>query len=59
MIQLEEMKVKFVDLQADYLEQKKEIDRAVKKVLRAGRYILGENVEKFETTDGLASYHNH
>lgn len=42
------MKVKFVDLEASYWQLKTEIDRVVRKVLRGGRYILGENVERFE-----------
>jgi len=42
------MEVKFLDLEAAYLELKSEIDKAVKKVLKSGWYILGENVEAFE-----------
>ncbi|MBL7197096.1 MAG: DegT/DnrJ/EryC1/StrS family aminotransferase [Candidatus Omnitrophica bacterium] len=42
------MEVKFLDLSAAYLELKREIDDAIKKVLEHGWYILGENVERFE-----------
>lgn len=42
------MKVDFLDLKASYLELKKEIDAAVRKVLENGWYILGENIELFE-----------
>lgn len=37
-----------VDLRADYLELKEEIDLAVTSVLEGGWYILGEQVERFE-----------
>ena len=33
---------------AQYLSYKKEIDRALKKVISSGRYVLGEEVKKFE-----------
>jgi len=42
------MKVKFLNVKANYLEVKDKIDKAVGKVLGGGCYILGENVEKFE-----------
>lgn len=42
------MEVKFLDLRKAYYELKKEIDAVVTEVLTNGRYILGENVEKFE-----------
>src|SRR3982751_6745373 len=37
------------DPRAGYLEQKTEIDAAVARVLAGGQYILGEEVEAFET----------
>lgn len=43
------MKVPFLDLQAGYLELQPEIDAAVKRVLESGWYILGKEVEAFET----------
>ncbi len=42
------MKVPFLDLKSTYLELKAEIDKALGEVLKKGRYILGENVSKFE-----------
>lgn len=42
------MKVPFVDLKAQYRQIKKEIDRAINKVIRGGHFILGEEVEQFE-----------
>ncbi|RKZ20255.1 erythromycin biosynthesis sensory transduction protein eryC1, partial [bacterium] len=42
------MEVKFGDLSREYLEIKEEIDRAIKKVLEKGWFILGEEVERFE-----------
>jgi dTDP-4-amino-4,6-dideoxygalactose transaminase len=48
------MKVDFLDLSTSYLEIKKEIEDAVRKVLESGWYILGENVELFEKE--FASY---
>ncbi len=42
-------KIKFLNVGATYTELKKEIDKAVSGVLERGWYILGENVEKFET----------
>ncbi|WP_257387320.1 DegT/DnrJ/EryC1/StrS family aminotransferase [Tahibacter caeni] len=46
--------VPFLDLKAAYLELKPEIDAAVAGVLASGWYILGEEVEAFETE--FASY---
>ncbi|MFC1516212.1 DegT/DnrJ/EryC1/StrS family aminotransferase [Thermodesulfobacteriota bacterium] len=43
------MKIPFLDVKQTYLELKDEIDTAVKAVLSRGQYILGENVERFET----------
>lgn len=41
--------VQFLDLSASYLEIKSEIDVAVSRVLASGRYILGPEVEAFES----------
>ncbi|GMV31759.1 MAG: aminotransferase [Rhodanobacteraceae bacterium] len=41
--------VPFLDLKAAYLELKPEIDAAIARVLESGWYILGEEVEAFET----------
>lgn len=38
-----------VDLRAQYLELREDIDRAVRDVLESGRYILGESVARFES----------
>ncbi len=43
------MRVPFLDLQAPYLEIKTEIDEAVARVLSSGWYILGDEVELFES----------
>jgi dTDP-4-amino-4,6-dideoxygalactose transaminase len=43
------MKVPFLDLRAGYLELKPEIDEAVARVLDSGWYILGPEVEAFES----------
>jgi dTDP-4-amino-4,6-dideoxygalactose transaminase len=43
------MKVPFLDLGAPYRELKPEIDAAVMRVLESGWYILGPEVEAFET----------
>ena len=42
------MNVPFLDVKQTYLELQKEIDAAIKGVLKGGCYILGENVERFE-----------
>jgi dTDP-4-amino-4,6-dideoxygalactose transaminase len=42
------VQVPFLDLKAGYLELKKEIDHAIRRVLRSGHYILGSEVEAFE-----------
>lgn len=42
------MKVPFLDLNAPYLELQNELDEAYRKVMTAGWYILGEEVEAFE-----------
>ena len=38
----------FVDIPKEYLSLKKEIDRAINKVIRSGHLILGEEVDLFE-----------
>ena len=38
----------FNDFKKEYLFLRKEMDLAIKEVLRSGRYILGEKVERFE-----------
>lgn len=43
------MKFPFLDLRAGYLELKPEIDAAIARVLYSGWYILGEEVEAFES----------
>lgn len=43
------MEVPFLDIGATYSELEGEIDTAIKKVLKGGWYILGENVNQFET----------
>jgi len=43
------MKVPFLDLQASYVEIKEEIDSAIQRVLMSGQYILGQEVEAFES----------
>ena len=43
------MKVPFLDLKAGYLEIKEEIDAAIQRVLDSGWYILGPEVEAFES----------
>ncbi len=43
------MKVPFLDLKAPYLELKQELDAAYKRVMESGWYILGQEVEAFET----------
>jgi dTDP-4-amino-4,6-dideoxygalactose transaminase len=42
------MKVPFLDLDAAYVELRTEIDAAVSRVLRSGRYVLGDEVSAFE-----------
>ncbi len=43
------MKVPFLDLKAGYLELKDELDEAYHRVMDSGWYILGEEVEAFES----------
>jgi dTDP-4-amino-4,6-dideoxygalactose transaminase len=43
------MKVPFLDFQAPYLELKAELDAAYQRVMESGWYILGKEVEAFET----------
>lgn len=35
-------------LSLEYIEHKKDIDKAIQRVLRSGRYILGKELERFE-----------
>lgn len=42
------MKIPFLDLKAPYLELKKELDEAYKRVMESGWYILGEECQAFE-----------
>jgi dTDP-4-amino-4,6-dideoxygalactose transaminase len=46
--------IPFLDLRAPYLELKSEIDEAIARVLNSGWYVLGPEVEAFETN--FASY---
>jgi dTDP-4-amino-4,6-dideoxygalactose transaminase len=41
--------VTFLDLQASYLELQEELDAACRRVMASGRYILGSELEAFET----------
>jgi len=43
------MNIPFLDVKQTYLELENEIDAAVKAVMSGGQYILGKNVEGFET----------
>jgi dTDP-4-amino-4,6-dideoxygalactose transaminase len=43
------MNVPFLDLKSAYLELKDELDRAYRRVMESGRYILGEECGAFET----------
>lgn len=43
------MQVKFLDLRSGYLELKNDIDAAIERVLDSGIYILGNEVEHFES----------
>ena len=43
------MKIPFLDLQAAYLELQEELDSACRRVMSSGRYILGQEVEAFES----------
>lgn len=52
-------KIPFIDLQASYLEIKSEIDAAVGRVLESGCYILGPEVEAFETEFAAYCEANH
>jgi dTDP-4-amino-4,6-dideoxygalactose transaminase len=52
-------KIPFLDLQASYLELKSEIDAAVGRVLDSGWYILGPEVEAFETEFAAYCEANH
>ena len=42
------MKVPFIDLAAATAELGEELDRAVTRVVHSGRYVLGEELERFE-----------
>ncbi len=43
------MNVTFLDLQASYLELQEELDAACRRVMASGRYILGSELDAFET----------
>ena len=43
------MKIPFLDLQAAYLELQEELDAACRRVMSSGWYILGQEVEAFES----------
>lgn len=43
------MRVPFLDLKAPYLNLKDELDEAYRRVMQSGRFILGEELESFET----------
>lgn len=43
------MTISFLDLKSPYLELKDELDSAYRRVMGSGRYILGKEVEAFET----------
>lgn len=43
------MKVPFLDLKGQYLEMKEDLDLACKRVLESGSYILGKELERFES----------
>lgn len=43
------MKIPFLDLKASYLELKEELDATYERVMRSGSYILGAEVEAFES----------
>jgi dTDP-4-amino-4,6-dideoxygalactose transaminase len=42
------MKIPFLDLQLSYLELKDGLDAAYSRVMRSGRYLLGDELENFE-----------
>jgi dTDP-4-amino-4,6-dideoxygalactose transaminase len=42
------LKIPFLDLKAPYLELEDEVDSAYRRVMKSGRYILGDEVEAFE-----------
>ena len=43
------MKIPFIDMKAPYLELRDELDAAYRRVMESGQYILGEEVEAFES----------
>jgi dTDP-4-amino-4,6-dideoxygalactose transaminase len=51
---MERQQIPMLDLRAEYLEIKNEIDEAVHRVLESGHFILGDEVEAFE--HDVASY---
>jgi len=53
------MSVPFLDVKAAYAELKCEIDEAIMRVLDGGWYILGEEVEKFESEYAHYCYASH
>ena len=42
-------RIPFLDLEAGYLEQQSELDAAYGRVMRSGRWILGDELSRFET----------
>ncbi|MCI0396264.1 MAG: DegT/DnrJ/EryC1/StrS family aminotransferase [Chloroflexi bacterium] len=42
------MNIPFLNLQAEYYQHQEEIDEAIRRVLHSGRYILGQEVARFE-----------
>lgn len=53
------MKVQFLDFNAPYVELKAELDAAYLRVMESGWYILGEEVEAFETEFAAYCETNH
>lgn len=53
------MHIPFLDLGASYSELKPEIDEAVSRVLDSGRYILGKELESFESEYSVYTESNH
>ena len=43
------MNIPFLDVRAGYIELKKDLDAAYRRVMNSGWYILGGEVEKFES----------
>ena len=45
--------ISFLDIAAPYIELKADIDAAISRVLNSGWYVLGPEVEAFESERGL------